>query len=274
MVAGLIIPWIPQFLYWKAVTGHFIYYSYATVDSRFFFGAPHIAEILFSFRKGWFIYTPIMVFAFIGLVLPKNNLKGVRLPVSVYIILMIYVQASWWTWWFGGGFGSRVFIDTYGIMAIPLAAFINHTFKIRLRVLSLGLPGCLLLLMSYQVFQTFQYRYLSIHWEGMTWPAYRENFMKLRPHGKYWQLLSIPDSELARKGIYVYYITGENISLLEKLNESERIQYIEHQIRQDRKLMKEIYRYADRSSISQEKALEMVAKRIYEQKMSLHGLND
>ena len=273
MAAGFLIPWIPQFLYWEAVTGHFLFYSYGTVGSRFFFGAPHIAEILFSFRKGWFIYTPIMLFAFIGLFLPGNNLKEARLPVSAYMVLMIYVQASWWTWWFGGGFGSRVFIDTYGIMALPLAAFINHTFRIRSRTVSFAMTGCLLLLMSYQVFQTFQYRNLSVHWEGMTWEAYRENFMKLRTHGRYWQLLSMPDYELATKGIYVYYKTGEDISFLEGFTESERIHYIEQKICEDGKLMKEISRYANRSNISREDAIGMVAQRMYEQKMSLHGMD-
>ena len=27
-------------------------------------------------------------------------------------------MSCWWTWWFGGGFGGRIYIDMYGIMAL------------------------------------------------------------------------------------------------------------------------------------------------------------
>ena len=57
--------WIPQFLYWHAITGQFIYYSYQ--EEGFFFAHPQIIDGLFSFRKGWLIYTPVMLFAMIGL---------------------------------------------------------------------------------------------------------------------------------------------------------------------------------------------------------------
>ncbi len=45
-----------QFIYWKIVSGSWVVYSYS--GERFCFGQPKILDGLFSFRKGWFIYTP------------------------------------------------------------------------------------------------------------------------------------------------------------------------------------------------------------------------
>ena len=47
--------WIPQIIYWKMITGSFLYFSYG--EERFFFTNPKIFEVLFSYRKGLFVYT-------------------------------------------------------------------------------------------------------------------------------------------------------------------------------------------------------------------------
>lgn len=102
---------IPQLIYWKIATGDFVYYSYS--HEGFFFDDPQLINFLFSFRKGWLLYTPIISVALIGLVImfyKKNNLAtALFLPVSIYL----YVSSCWWVWWFGGSFGCRTMIDTY-----------------------------------------------------------------------------------------------------------------------------------------------------------------
>ena len=67
IVVSAFLVFVPQFIYWKITTGHFFYYSYS--DERFFFNQPRIIEGLFSFRKGWFVYTPMMLFALAGMFL-------------------------------------------------------------------------------------------------------------------------------------------------------------------------------------------------------------
>jgi len=50
--------WLPQLLYWKMQTGSFFYFSYG--DEQFFFNNPQIINGLFSYRKGWLLYAPVM----------------------------------------------------------------------------------------------------------------------------------------------------------------------------------------------------------------------
>ena len=55
------LPWVPQFMYWYYATGNLFFYSYD--QEGFFFNKPHVMDGLFSYRKGWLVYTPIMVLA-------------------------------------------------------------------------------------------------------------------------------------------------------------------------------------------------------------------
>ena len=46
-----------QLLYWKHTTGSYLVYTYTNPSEGLDFNKPYILEVLFSFRKGWFIYT-------------------------------------------------------------------------------------------------------------------------------------------------------------------------------------------------------------------------
>ncbi|MEZ5070597.1 MAG: hypothetical protein R2751_06450 [Bacteroidales bacterium] len=78
-----LLPWIPQFLYWKSVTGSFLFNSYGPGGSSFYFGAPHILDLLFSFRSGWYLYTPVMAVATLGLVFLWKKNRGLALPLAL-----------------------------------------------------------------------------------------------------------------------------------------------------------------------------------------------
>jgi hypothetical protein len=198
VVLGLIV-WIPQFLYWKHVTGEWIFYSYQ--DEGFFFKNPQIIKGLFSYRKGWLLYTPIMFFAIIGIYYTRKKAQDVFLPVIIYTILNIYVIFSWWTWWYGGSFGQRPMIDSYGLLAIPLAVMIEKIvgFKRWLKIVLFSIIGFLFL---HSIFQTIQYYYGAIHWDSMTKEAYWNSFGRVRGSYKFQDLIVKPDYELAKKGIY------------------------------------------------------------------------
>lgn len=86
----------------------------------------------------------------------------------------------------------RAFIDSYGILAIPFAAFISWatTRKWILKALFGLLLGVLLL---FNLFQIAQYRNGAIHYVSMTKKAYWETFGKLKPTNKFYEYLEFPD---------------------------------------------------------------------------------
>ena len=265
MVFAFLLPWIPQFLYWKMITGQMMYFSYGAHGDRFYFDNPHIIESLFSYRKGWLLYTPIMIFAIGGLIPLRKMIKGSTLPIGIYLVGMVYVMSCWWTWWFGGGFGGRIYIDMYGILALPLAAFVAVILEHKNKFVRFGISGLLVFLLFFQLFQTRQYAGTAIHWDSMSKKAYWYNFLRIRHRVEYvhQNLLSLYDEELCRKGIYVYYDMSEDWSELKDLSDEQGIDLMIKKIGQSRTLPGDIRRYARRMHISEEEATRMTAERMY-----------
>lgn len=189
---------VPQFIYWKVQTGHFLFNSYMD-QGRFYFLKPQIINGLFSYRKGWLIYTPVMIPAIVGFIWMKKQANNLFLPVLVFTVINIYVVYSWWCWWYGGCYGSRPMIDIYGIMAIPLAAFIEKMWKSKIvfkSVAGIALVGFIWL----NQFQMNQYRISLLHWDSMTKEAYWGIWgKKTWPEG-YDKMIKVPDYDKALKG--------------------------------------------------------------------------
>ncbi len=200
LVAGVaaFIMVLPQMIYWKAQSGHFIFNSYMD-QGKFFFLEPHLLNGLFSFRKGWLIYTPVMIFSLAGFVWLKKYAPSLFLPVVLFFLLNIYIIFSWWCWWYGGSFGSRPMIDSYGVMAISLAAFLQFVAerKCWLKAITVILLAGFIWLNQ---FQMKQYRTSLLHWDSMTKEAYFGIFgRKTWPEG-YDKMIQVPDYEKALNG--------------------------------------------------------------------------
>lgn len=202
MVLCSLLVWLPQMLYWKMQTGQFLYYSYPD-DQGFFFNNPQIFNSLFSWRKGWLIYTPVMIFALMGIPLLRHYHRELIVPVLTYVMLTIYVLSSWWDWWFGGGLSIRAYIDMYGVLAIPMAATLTWFFN-RKRIVKYIWIAVFSLIAARTLFHHIQYHYGAIHWVAMTREAFFDSFWRIRPSERFYTLIKNPDYELARKGIYKY----------------------------------------------------------------------
>jgi len=188
---------LPQIIYWKYTTGDYFYYSYR--DERFFFNDPAFLQGLFSYRKGWLIYTPIMAFSLIGIVVLYFRHRKFFWPVAVFTFINLYIIWSWWCWWYGGGFGQRALIESYALLAIPFAAFTEFVFKRKwiLRVLFLFLLTCFI---SLNIFETRQYYIGVIHWDAMNKKAYWDSFFRVKVAPGFYDKVDNPDYQAAMKG--------------------------------------------------------------------------
>lgn len=192
-----VLVWLPQMLYWKAITGNWFYNSYS--GEGFFFLKPSIVNGLFSYRKGWLVYTPIMILPLIGFIRLYISDKRQFIPLFTFTVINIYIIFSWWVWWYGGSFGQRALIESYAFLTIPFAALIDWSLKSRGRLKS-ALVLITILLTMHGIFQNFQYRYGTIHWESMSKRAYWATFLHLKPVGNMALLLEHPDYGLAKQG--------------------------------------------------------------------------
>jgi hypothetical protein len=173
---AFLIPNSLQLWYWKKITDHWIFYSY--LGEKFDFLHPNIIEGLFSYQKGWLIYTPIMLFAIGGLFFCYHRIKEFFFPIVFFLICNLYVVFSWWCWWYGGSYGSRSLVESYALLAFPMAMMFEVLSKQKiLKWIMLVTVGCFLTLNQ---IQTFQYRHNILHWDSMTKNAYWYIFMKVK----------------------------------------------------------------------------------------------
>ncbi len=197
MIVMMLLPVLLQVAYWKYSTGEWFFYSYG--EEGFFFLHPHIVKGLFSYRKGWLLYTPLMALALAGFPWLFQKDKALARAILVYLVLTLYVVFSWWCWWYGGGFGARAMIESYALLALPLAALLERIFKSHLAVRLMG--GILLSFFLYlNLFQTRQYRITLLHWDSTSKALYWRTFLKNQWPEDYDQLLDPPDYEKALKG--------------------------------------------------------------------------
>jgi hypothetical protein len=197
-VVAAAMAWLPQLLFWRDITGHWWHYSYG--DEGFFWSDPKLWRGLLGWRKGWLIYTPVMVFALAGIILLRGTKARVWFwPTTVMLPAIWYVLFAWWCWWYGGSFGMRAMIDYYALLAVPLASALHWIFTKKAAgtwLVAAGIGGCIAL----NLFQSVQYRDGYIHWDSMTWPAYRASFDRSVSSEDLRILHDSPEYNGARKG--------------------------------------------------------------------------
>lgn len=170
--AGLafVLALLPQAAYWKFVSGQWWFYGYR--GETFDWLRPHVLKGLFSFENGWLIYTPVMVFSLWGLLRLRRFMPDLFVPILVFLPLYWYVIYAWWCWMYINGFGSRPMVDTYALLAFPLAAWIES----QKRKWAVGLLLCFFVWLN--IFQAWQ-AYRGIYWsERGNWAFYKEVFGK------------------------------------------------------------------------------------------------
>lgn len=125
-----------QLIYWKTYSGSWIFWSYGN-NETFSFLHPHILNGLFSYKKGWFVYTPVMILIVPGFYFLYKRYRSIFLAVLLFCIVNIYLVFSWDCWWYGGSFSQRSVIQSYALLAFPLAALMEAAQKKRLYRISL-----------------------------------------------------------------------------------------------------------------------------------------
>jgi hypothetical protein len=174
-----------QLIYWKLMTDLWIYYSYQ--HEGFNWTDPKIIQGLFSYKKGWFIYTPL---AFVGILtaiaMLFTKLKSYSLMIGAIYIPLIYVVFCWSNWYYGGSFGCRVMIQTLALLAYPLAFLLEWLIGSKSKTLLVVVFSFIGILVALNLFQTWQYDKGIIHWEAMDKEKYWKVFGKLsKPSGIY-----------------------------------------------------------------------------------------
>jgi hypothetical protein len=163
-----------QGMIYKISSGSFFVYSY--FGEKFNFSDPNMLNILFSYKKGLFLYTPIYLISMLGLIylFKQSRFRATAWFIPFFVIT--YVFSSWWNWYYGGSFSSRVFIEFIPFFMILLAIALESMKTKWKRATYISIIVVLVLVCQAQ---TFQYRYNVIHWSEMTQEKYWDVFLRI-----------------------------------------------------------------------------------------------
>lgn len=151
------------------------WWIWAYVNEGFNFSQPHFFEIIFSFRKGWLVYTPIA-----GVSLLLALYRWHKKPILMFcffipLFVILYVASSWYDWAYGASYGCRPMTEIIGYAMIPFALALKKIESYLAKAGLLFIAWCFLLLNCVQVYQINKHILL---WDNMSFKAYKASFLK------------------------------------------------------------------------------------------------
>jgi hypothetical protein len=165
---------------WHHTTGHWFVYQYG--EERLHFLHPHFFSILFSYNRGWFVYTPVALVSVFGFChLWKEN-KNIFYWTLTFFVLFIYIASCWWMWYYASKCGQRIFIDLYAFVAI-LLFFLFKSFQ-KGKVIRYLLTSILLLFAGLNIFQCYQHSCFIFPATDITREIYWDSFPRIHPAAK------------------------------------------------------------------------------------------
>lgn len=122
---------LPQFLYFRIYAGEYFLNVYNDAGSTLKLTNPRFAYVLLSFRKGWLIYSPLILLSFIGLYFCWKRHRTFFWPVVLHLLVNLYLIASFTSL---VSYGWRAFIQSYAVLLLPMACFTAFLFRRKLYV--------------------------------------------------------------------------------------------------------------------------------------------
>lgn len=169
--ALFLLCWVPQIVYWLYVGDRFM--APNLHSETLALSDPYLFKFLFSFRKGWILYTPLSLVFFTGFYFLYKNCREIFWPLFISLLINIYVLSSWECWWYASSFSQRSVVESYVFFSVPLAAllsFLAGTNKLIMRSgFMLIIAACVFL----NLFQSWQYQNSIISYDRMSAKAYK-----------------------------------------------------------------------------------------------------
>ena len=161
-----------QPLLWYAQTGTF--YAYGYRGEGFHWTRPEVIKVLFGFRRGLFLWTPMMLLPALCVLLLWRTDRLRSATAMLYWSVSTYIISSWWIWYYGGGYASRVHIDHYPILVLPMVLVVSNWSGLRWTLARIFLAATIALNLA----QLWQYNNGFLHHESMDRAKYAYAFLR------------------------------------------------------------------------------------------------
>lgn len=130
-----------QLIYLAHVFGHPFAYSYGS--ETFNWLNPSLWGGILSSRHGFLFFAPACLLGVAGLAGAGVRSLGAERTLArsglAVVLVLVYVNTSWWCWWFGQGFGGRAYVELSPLLILGLAWLLSRSAQpVRWAVLIAG----------------------------------------------------------------------------------------------------------------------------------------
>lgn len=192
-LVALLLPLLVPVIYWYTATGNLLVYSYG--NETYDLTKPHLGLFLFSFEKGWLLYTPVAALALSGFVFLFRKNRWQFFSLAGFLFFLVYFMSCWWIWNYTSFVSQRVMIDYYAFVAILFIFVFQWIENRRRRIL---LPVLLVGLLGLNVMQHFQHLIWVYPAGPVTARSYFGNFFSFSKGTTF----MVPENEILGKQNY------------------------------------------------------------------------
>jgi hypothetical protein len=154
------IVFAPQMAVWQVLNGSAARISYPYSDRYFHWLAPKCFAVLFSLRHGLYTWHPLLLLATAGLALLYRKDRRLAWLLAMMFAAQVYLVGSWFGWWGGHSFGSRMLISSYPALALGLAALVDWAIEHKAFAL-VGMVSISLVVWNALFFAQYRLGYIS-----------------------------------------------------------------------------------------------------------------
>jgi hypothetical protein len=125
LLGAALLAFVPQLLVYRVLHGR--YGPSQLVSRKMNYASPHFLDVLFDPGHGLFLWSPVLLLAFIGLVVitARRDRRPIAPFLLLALLLQVWINGAVLSWTQAGAFGSRRFLGATAVLAWGLAALLE-----------------------------------------------------------------------------------------------------------------------------------------------------
>lgn len=121
----LAVAWWVPYSWWRMYGSAWVIPAAEQNRAAFLVWPVYLGQVLFSAKKGLFIWAPVTGLAVLGWIALYRKNRALGLTLATMFILQVLINASVYDWWAGWGLGMRRMIELYPAFVLGLASLLS-----------------------------------------------------------------------------------------------------------------------------------------------------